>query len=58
MSYTAQDVASLRKMTSAGMMDCKNALSESDGDMDLAKEWLRKKGLAGAAKRAGRSSGS
>ena len=55
MSYTAQDVASLRKMTSAGMMDCKNALSESDGDMDLAKEWLRKKGLAGAAKRAGRA---
>jgi len=55
MSYTAQDVANLRKLTSAGMMDCKNALAESDGDMELAKEWLRKKGLAGAAKRAGRA---
>jgi len=55
MSYTAQDVSALRKMTSAGMMDCKNALAESDGDMDAAKEWLRKKGLAGAAKRAGRA---
>lgn len=55
MSYTAQDVASLRKMTGAGMMDCKNALSESEGDIETAKEWLRKKGLAGAAKRAGRA---
>ncbi len=55
MSYTAQDVASLRKLTGAGMMDCKNALTESDGDIELAKEWLRKKGLAGAAKRAGRA---
>ncbi len=55
MSYTAQDVSSLRKMTGAGMMDCKNALSESDGDIENAKEWLRKKGLAGAAKRAGRA---
>ena len=55
MSYTAQDVSTLRKLTSAGMMDCKNALSESDGDMEAAKEWLRKKGLAGAAKRAGRA---
>ena len=55
MSYQAQDVSTLRKLTSAGMMDCKNALSESDGDMEAAKEWLRKKGLAGAAKRAGRA---
>lgn len=55
MSYTAQDVAQLRKLTSAGMMDCKNALAESNGDMEAAKEWLRKKGLAGAAKRAGRA---
>ncbi|MFN8015564.1 MAG: translation elongation factor Ts [Acidimicrobiia bacterium] len=55
MSYTAADVANLRKLTSAGMMDCKNALAESDGDMEKAKEWLRKKGLAGAAKRAGRA---
>lgn len=55
MSYTAQDVANLRKLTGAGMMDCKNALAESDGDIENAKEWLRKKGLAGAAKRAGRA---
>lgn len=55
MSYTAQDVASLRKLTGAGMMDCKNALAESEGDIENAKEWLRKKGLAGAAKRAGRA---
>jgi elongation factor Ts len=55
MSYTAQDVANLRKLTGAGMMDCKNALAESEGDLDAAKEWLRKKGLAGAAKRAGRA---
>lgn len=55
MAYTAQDVATLRKLTGAGMMDCKNALAESEGDMESAKEWLRKKGLAGAAKRAGRA---
>lgn len=55
MSFTAGDVAQLRKLTGAGMMDCKNALAESDGDIENAKEWLRKKGLAGAAKRAGRA---
>jgi len=55
MSYTAADVANLRKLTGAGMLDCKNALAESEGDLESAKEWLRKKGLAGAAKRAGRA---
>ncbi len=50
----AADVAALRKATGAGMMDCKRALAETDGDMDEAKDWLRKKGLAGAQKRAGR----
>lgn len=55
MSYTPQDVAALRKMTGAGMMDCKNALTESEGNLDDAKAWLRTKGLAGAAKRAGRA---
>ncbi len=51
----AKDVASLRKLTGAGMMDCKKALLESDGDMEAAKDWLRKKGLSGAAKREGRA---
>jgi len=52
---SAKDVAALRKATGAGMMDCKNALAESGGNVEDAKEWLRKKGLAGVAKRAGRS---
>jgi len=52
---TASDVAALRKSTGAGMMDCKKALAESNGDMEAAKDWLRTKGLAGASKRAGRS---
>jgi elongation factor Ts len=51
---SAKDVAALRKTTGAGMMDCKRALEESNGDMDAAKDWLRQKGLAGASKRAGR----
>ena len=51
---SAKDVAALRKMTGAGMMDCKKALAETDGDIDAAKDWLREKGIAGAAKRAGR----
>ena len=51
---SAKDVAALRKATGAGMMDCKKALEETDGDIDAAKDWLREKGLAGAAKRAGR----
>jgi elongation factor Ts len=52
---TAKDVAALRKETGAGMMDCKKALEENDGDFEAAKDWLRTKGLAGASKRAGRS---
>ena len=52
---SAKDVAALRKATGAGMMDCKKALTESDGDIEAAKDWLRKKGLAGANKRAGRA---
>jgi elongation factor Ts len=51
---SAKDVAALRKVTGAGMMDCKKALQESGGDMDAAKDWLREKGIAGAAKQAGR----
>ena len=54
MAFTAQDVKTLREMTGVGMMDCKKALSECDGDMDKAVEWLREKGLAKAAKKAGR----
>jgi len=52
---SAKDVAALRKITGAGMMDCKQALAENDGDLERAKDWLREKGKAGAAKRAGRS---
>ncbi len=48
------DVAKLRKMTGAGMMDCKNALQEADGDFDKATEIIRKKGQAVASKRADR----
>ena len=54
MAFTAQDVKTLREMTNVGMMDCKKALTETDGDMDKAIEWLREKGLAKAAKKAGR----
>ena len=50
---SAKDVAALRKVTGAGMMDCKRALEETSGDLDAAKDWLRQKGLAGAAKREG-----
>jgi elongation factor Ts len=53
--FTAADVAALRKATGAGMMDCKTALTETNGDIEAAKDWLRTKGLAGASKRAGRS---
>jgi elongation factor Ts len=52
---TAEQVKQLRDKTGAGMMDCKAALTEADGDMDKAVEILRKKGLASAAKRAGRA---
>lgn len=54
MAVTAQMVKELREMTGAGMMDCKKALVETDGDMDKAVEILREKGLAKAAKKAGR----
>jgi elongation factor Ts len=51
---TASDVAKLREMTSVGMMECKKALIEAKGDINLAVEILRKKGIASAAKKAGR----
>ena len=54
-AITAEMVKQLRDKTGAGMMDCKAALGESGGDMDKAIEILRKKGLASAAKRAGRA---
>ncbi len=54
MAVTAAMVKELREMTGAGMMDCKKALTAVDGDMDKAVEFLREKGLAAAAKKAGR----
>ncbi len=54
MAFTAKDVAALRERTNCGMMDCKKALTESDGDMEKAVELLREKGLAAATKKAGR----
>ncbi len=54
MAFTAKDVKDLRERTGCGMMDCKKALTETDGDMDKAIEILREKGLAAAAKKAGR----
>ncbi len=54
MAFTAQDVKKLREMTNVGMMDCKAALTATDGDMDKAVDWLREKGLAKAAKKADR----
>ena len=54
MAFTAQDVKNLREQTGCGMMDCKKALTESNGDFDKAVEYLREKGLAAAAKKAGR----
>src|SRR6202166_4505876 len=53
-NITAQMVKELRDSTSAGMMDCKAALTETNGDMQAAQDWLRKKGLSKAAKKAGR----
>jgi len=55
MSISAQHVKELREKTAAGMMDCKKALEECKGDMEKAVDWLRQKGLAKAAKKAGRS---
>ena len=52
---SAQQVKKLRELTGAGMMDCKRALQETDGDVEKAIELLREKGLASAAKRAGRA---
>lgn len=52
---TATQVKELRELTGAGMMDCKRALTETEGDIDKAKDWLRAKGMARAADRAGRS---
>ena len=54
MAFTAADVKNLREMTGVGMMDCKKALAATDGDMDKAVEWLREKGMAASAKKAGR----
>ena len=51
---TATMVKDLRDKTGAGMMDCKKALAEANGDMEAAVDWLRKKGLSAAAKKAGR----
>ncbi len=52
---TAATVKELRERTGAGMMDCKKALGETSGDMEAAIDWLRTKGLAAAAKKAGRT---
>jgi len=55
MDISAKQVKELRDLTAAGMMDCKKALAESGGDMEQAAEWLRKKGIASAAKKEGRA---
>jgi len=54
MAFTAKDVAELRKQTGCGMMDCKNALTESNGDFQAAVKYLREKGMAATAKKAER----
>ncbi len=54
MAFTAKDVQALREKTGCGMMDCKKALTETGGDMDAAADYLREKGLASQAKKAGR----
>ncbi len=55
MAYTAADVKNLRERTGAGMMDCKNALAETDGDLEAAVDMLRAKGLAAAQKKSSRT---
>ncbi|BEH10080.1 MULTISPECIES: translation elongation factor Ts [Geobacter] len=55
MSITAAQVNELRKITGAGLMDCKKALTETNGDIEQAVDFLRKKGLAAASKKAGRA---
>lgn len=57
MSISAKDVAALREKTGAGMMDCKKALTEKNGNVEEAVKWLREKGIAKQAERAGRSAG-
>ncbi len=52
--FTAEDIVRLRKRTNAGMLDCKNALAATNGDIDKASEWLREKGISAAAKKADR----
>ena len=54
MAFTAKDVAELRKQTGCGMMDCKKALTETNGDLDAAVKYLREKGMAATAKKADR----
>jgi len=54
MSISASAIKELRETTGAGMMDCKKALTEANGNMEEAQDWLRKKGLASAAKKSGR----
>jgi elongation factor Ts len=53
-NYTAADIKTLREETGAGMMDCKKALDESNGDMEKAREWVKQRGLAKAEKTADR----
>ena len=53
-NFGPKDIKKLREMTDAGMMDCKKALTEADGDMDKAVEWLRDQGMGAAAKKAGK----
>ena len=52
MTFTAKDVADLRQTTGAGMMECKNALKEANGNIERAREILRQKGLTAASKKA------
>ncbi|MCX5769949.1 MAG: translation elongation factor Ts [Candidatus Hydrogenedentes bacterium] len=54
MAFTAKDVSTLREQTGAGMMDCKRALSETNGNFDSAVKWLRERGMAQASKRSAR----
>ena len=54
MKYSSEDIRKLRDKTGAGMMDCKKALDESDGDIESAVEWLRKKGINTAEKKSAR----
>ncbi|HQG39723.1 MAG TPA: elongation factor Ts, partial [Spirochaetales bacterium] len=54
MEFNVNDIKTLREITGAGILDCKKALIECDGDMQAAADYLRKKGLAAANKRAGR----